>query len=83
MQTTITPQLAKNSFKQLFNLITEIIEKRAPLQTASRKQKRIHKKPWINSDLQKMIKLTQNLYKIHFLNGNKSDNNTLKIVPTN
>ena len=45
MQTTITPQLVENSFKQLVNLITEIIEKHVPLQTASRKQKRIRKKP--------------------------------------
>ena len=56
MQTTITPQLAKNSLKQLVNLITEIIEKHAPLQTASRKQNRFHKKPWINSKLLKIIK---------------------------
>ena len=60
MQTTITPPLVENSFKQLVNLITEIIEKHAPLQTAYRKQKRIHKKPWINSKLSKMIKLKQN-----------------------
>ena len=45
MQTTITPQLLKNSFKQLVYLITAIIEKHAPLQTASLKQKRIYKKP--------------------------------------
>ena len=38
----IYPQLVENSFKQLVNLITEIIEKHAPLQTASRKQKRIN-----------------------------------------
>ena len=71
MQTTITPQLVENSFKQLVNFITEIIEKHAPLQTASRKQKRIHEKPWTNSELLQMIKLKQNLYKTHFLNGNE------------
>ena len=42
MQTTITPQLLENSVKLLVYLITAIIEKHAPLQTASRKQKRIH-----------------------------------------
>ena len=42
------------------------------MQTASRKQNRIHKKPWINSELLKLIKRKQNLYKIHFLNGNES-----------
>ena len=83
MQATITPQLVENSSKQLVNLITEIIEKHAPQQTASRKQKRIHKKPWINSELLKMIKFKQNLYKTHFLNQNESDNNTLKSLPTN
>ena len=48
MQTTKTLRLLENIFKQLVNLITEIIEKYAPLQTASRKQKHIHKN---NSDL--------------------------------
>ena len=78
MQTTITPQLLENSFKQLVYLITAIIEKHAPLQTASRKQKRICKKPWINSELLKMIKRKQNLYKTHFVNGNESDKQYFK-----
>ena len=78
MQNTVTPQLVENSFKQLLNLITEIIEKHAPLQTASRKQKCIHKKPWINSKLLKMIKLKQNLYKTHFLTENESDKQYFK-----
>ena len=78
MQTTITPQLLENSFKQLVYLITAIIEKHAPLQTASRKQKRIYKKPWINSELLKMIKRKQNLYKTHFVNGNESDKQYFK-----
>ena len=78
MQTTVTPQLVENSFKQLVNLIIATIEKHAPLQTASQKQKHIHKKPWINSDLLKMIKRKQNLYKTHFLNGNKSDKQSFK-----
>ena len=79
MQTTITTPLVENSFKQLVNLITEIIEKHVPLQTASRKQKRIYKKPcWINSELSKMIKLKQKLYKTHFINGNESDKQYFK-----
>ena len=82
MQTTTTPQLVENCFKQLVNLITEIIEKHAPLQTAFRKQKRIHKKPWINSELLKMIKLKQNLYKTPFPLGSLM-NNSLRSLPTN
>ena len=78
MQATITPQLVENSFKQLANLVPEIIEKHAPLQTASRKQKRIHRKPWINCELLKMITLKQHLYKTHFLNGNESDKQYFK-----
>ena len=61
MQTTTTPQLVENSFKQLVNLISEIMEKHAPPQTTSRKQKRIHKKPWINSNLLKMILSVNNI----------------------
>ena len=78
MQTTITPQLLENSFKQLVYLVTAIIEKHAPLETTSRKQKRIYKKPWINSELLKMIKRKQNLYKTHFVNGNESDKQYFK-----
>ena len=41
-------------------------------------KKRIHKKPWINSELLKMIKRKQNLYKTHFVNGNESDKQYFK-----
>ena len=81
MQTTITPPLVENSFKQLVNLITEIILKHAPLQTASQKQKRIHKKPWINSKLLKMIK--KSCTKPISIMKTNLINNTLKSFPTN
>ena len=41
------------SFEKLVNSVTQVIEKHAPLQIASRRQKRIHKKTWLNKDLLK------------------------------
>ena len=78
MQATITSQLVENSSKQPVCSTTEIIEKHAPLQTASRKQKRIYKKPLNNSNLLKMIERKQNLRNTHFPNGNESDKQYFK-----
>ena len=72
-QDNVTSQCFNNSFEKLVNSITQLIKKHAPLQIASRRQKRIQEKPWLNKILLKMIKLNQKLYKSHFLSGSKSD----------
>lgn len=46
-----------------------MIEKHAPLKTASRKQKRIQQSPWLTKGLLTSIKNKQKLYKNYFLNG--------------
>ena len=60
LQDNVNSQSLENSFEKLVNSITQVIEKHAPLQTASRRQKRIQKKSRLNKDLLKMIKLKQN-----------------------
>ena len=43
LQDNVTSQFLENSFEKLVNSITHVIEKHAPLQTASRRQKRIQR----------------------------------------
>ena len=57
-------------FDQFMQTICSVIEKHAPLQTMSRKQKRIQQKPWLTKGLLASIKNKQKLLSICFLNGN-------------
>ena len=47
LQDNVTSQSLENSFEKLVNSITQVIEKHAPLQTASQRQKCIQKKTWL------------------------------------
>ena len=58
-------------FNNLITTISEVIEKHAPLHTASRKQKRIQSKPWLTKGLPTSIKNKQLLYKNFFLGNNE------------
>ena len=58
-QNNATSQSLENSLKTLVNSVTQVIEKHAPLQIASQRQKRIQKKRWLNKNFLKMIKLKQ------------------------
>ena len=40
------------------------------LKKVSRKQKKLHKKPWLSHKLLKLIKDKRKTYKTHFLNAN-------------
>ena len=81
-QNNATSQSLENSLKTLVNSITQVIEKHAPLQIASQRQKRIQKKTWLNKNFLKMIKLKQKLYKSHFLNALNRLNFILSSLPT-
>ena len=59
------------NFRQLVTAIPEVIEKHAPLQTASRKRKRMQHKPWLTKGLFISIKNKQTLYKKFFLSNNE------------
>ena len=49
-------------FNSLITTISEVIEKHAPLHTASRKQKRIQSKPWLTKGLLKPLSKINNYY---------------------
>ena len=57
-------------FNHLVSAMSEVIEKHAPLQTASRKQKRMQNKPLLTKGLLVSIKNKQILYKKFFLSNN-------------
>ena len=58
-------------FNHLVSATSEVIEKHAPLQTASRKQKKMQNKPCLTKSLLRSIKNKQILYKKFFLSNNK------------
>ena len=63
----------------MVNSFSQIINNHAPLQTLSRKKKRLQQKPWITKGLLTSIKNKQKLYKTCFLNGNDLDKHYFKI----
>ena len=58
-------------FNHLVSAISEVIEKHAPLQTASRKQKGMQNKPSLTKGLLVSIKNKQILYKKFSISNNK------------
>ena len=58
-------------FSHLVSTMSEVIKKHPPLQTASRKQKRMQNKLWLTKGLLVSIKSKQILYKKFFLSNNE------------
>ena len=67
----LTHSSLDQNINRLVTAISEVIEKRAPLQTASRRRKRIQSKPWLTKGLLISIKTKQALYKQYFLSNNE------------
>ena len=65
----ITSDNFANGFDKFNDCILTVVNKHAPLKNASRKQKRLSFKPWINSELLNAIRSKQKLYKTHFKSG--------------
>ena len=75
----ITANSFNEHFSQMMNAIFAVINLHAPLQNATRKQKRLFQKPWITKDLITSIKHKQRLYRTYFLKGNFSEDNFIKL----
>ena len=75
----LTPQSLNDNFNRLIKTISDVIETRAPLQTASRRQKRLQKRPWITKGILISIKNKQKLYKTYFLGGSNFEKFYYKI----
>ena len=67
----LTHSSLDQNFNRLVTAISEVIEKHAPLQTASCRRKRIQSKPWLSKGLLISIKTKQALYKQYFLSNNE------------
>ena len=70
---SITRENFDEHFSRVLTAISDVTEIHAPLQTASRKQKRIQLKPWLTQGLLESIKNKQRFYRTCFLNGNDFD----------
>ena len=70
----ITANSFNEHFNPMINAILAVINLHAPLQNATRKQKRLFQKPWITKGLITSIKHKQRLHRTHFLKGNSSIN---------
>ena len=68
----ITSGNFNNQFDKFNECILNVINKHAPVQKASRKQKRLLLKPWITTQLFDAICRTQKLSKTHFKSGDLS-----------
>ena len=66
---TSVATLFNECFNELMNALSKIINKHAPIQKASRKQKRFLKKPWLTKGPIISIKTKQKLHRTHFLGG--------------
>ena len=58
------------TFDQFVNLIAKIIDKHAPLQRLSRKQKKLASKPWITKGILISIRKKCAMFRTHFIKGN-------------
>ena len=63
----------ENNFDELFNnfhsIITQTIDKHAPLKKLTRKQQRLQRRPWITKGILISIKRKQRMHKTHYING--------------
>ena len=75
----LTPQSLNDNFNRLSKTISDVIETHAPLQTASRRQKRLQERPWITKGILISIKNKQKLYKTFFLGGSDFEKSFYKI----
>ena len=75
----LSPYAFNDHFTQL---ISAIIDKHAPLQKASRRQKRIQRNPWLTKGILISVKQKQKLNRTHFLNGDALSINFLRRILT-
>ena len=61
------------AFDQFVNLIAKIIDKHAPLQRLSRKQKKFASKPWITKGILISIWKKNATFRTHFIKGNLAE----------
>ena len=71
--TNMSESVFDEHFNELMNALSKIINKHAPIQKASRKQRRFLQKPWLTKGLLISIKNKQKLNGTHLLCGTNSE----------
>ena len=66
-----SPESTNNFFSEFVNVVTACIDRHAPLILASRRKRKLIKKPWITKGIYTSIRRKQKLYVSHFLNGSE------------
>ena len=66
-----SPESTNNFFSEFINVVTACIDRHAPLILASRRKRKLIKKPWITKGIYTSIRRKQKLYVSHFLNGSE------------
>ena len=70
--TSLTDNNFNNVFNKFISLISQSIDKHAPLKKFSRRQQKLQKKPWITKGILVSIKRKRSMFISHYVNGNNS-----------
>ena len=62
-----------NDFTLFENVFTDVINMHAPLREATKKQRNLHKKPWMTKVIFKSINTKNELFKRYITSSNKDD----------
>ena len=63
----------EQTFQKFLHIVKSVVDKRAPLKIAFRKQSKLNKKRWITRGLMTSIRKKQKLYKTYFLKGSDGE----------
>ena len=70
------PLFTDENFNSIFTnfveIVSQTINKHAPLKSYSRRQRRLLKKPWITKGILISIRKKNSMFKSHFINGNEA-----------
>ena len=76
------PALDSGNFNKLFDdfarIILSAIDSHAPIKYLSRKQMKLHRKPWITKGILISIKKKNSMFKTHYINGNLNNKSYFK-----
>ena len=65
----------EQTFQKFAHIVKSVVDKLAPLKTATHTQSKLNKKPWIIRGLMTSIRKKQKLYKTHFLKESEGEKN--------
>jgi len=70
-------------FSSFVTVVKDIIDKHAPYKSVTRKQKKLHRKPWITNGILISIKHKKRMFKTHYLSNDQIKKLCFKNTQTN